>query len=182
MDGIVTIDEWRVAGLDEAQIASDVAMLAEVLWAAVEAGASVSFVAPFGVEDARAYWERTVVPDLGATGRRVLVARVGGEIVGTVQLGLTVPANQRHRAEVMKLLVHPKARRLGIGRKLMAAVEGVAREEGRTLLTLDTRLGDIGERLYASMGYVLTGVIPRYARGPHSAELEGTSIFYKEIG
>jgi hypothetical protein len=64
----------------------------------------------------------------------------------------------------------------------MLAVEQVARAEGRTLLTLDTRQGDAAEPLYLSMGFVLAGVIPRYARGPLEPDLEATSIMYKEIG
>ena len=54
----------------------------------------------------------------------------GSRIVGTVQLDLAVPPNQRHRAEVVKILVHPTARRRGIARALMVALEPVARSEG----------------------------------------------------
>jgi GNAT superfamily N-acetyltransferase len=59
-------------------------------------------------------------------------------ILGTVQLDLEMPPNQQHRAAVAKLLVDPAARRRGIGRALMIALEEIARSEGRTLLTLDT--------------------------------------------
>jgi GNAT superfamily N-acetyltransferase len=82
----------------------------------------------------------------------------------------------------MKLLVHPEARRRGIARALMAEIEEVARQEGRTLLTLDTRTGDAAEPLYLSMGYVLVGVIPRFSRDVASDELQAASILYKEIG
>jgi hypothetical protein len=47
----------------------------------------------------------------------------------------------------------------------MTAVELIARAERRTMLTLDTRQGDAAEFLCPSTGYILTGVIPRYARG-----------------
>jgi ribosomal protein S18 acetylase RimI-like enzyme len=89
--------------------------------------------------------------------------------------------NQRHRAEVAKLLVHPDARRRGIARDLMAAIEEIARQEGRTLLTLDTRTGDAAEPLYRDMGYRTAGVIPGYARGPHGRELEATTFMYKVL-
>lgn len=133
------------------------------------------------MEDAQAFWRDKVLPGVGAGTRRVLVARSEAEIVGTVQLNLDVPRNQRHRAEVSKLLVHPKARRRGIARALMTKVERLAQSEGRTLLTLDTRRADLAEPLYRSMGYVLAGVIPRHARGPLQPELEDTSIMYKEL-
>lgn len=156
-------------------------MLAEVLHAAVHAGASVSFVLPFEMEEARAFWREKVLPGVEAGTRRLLTARRAGRIVGTVQLDLATPPNQRHRAEVTKLLVHPEARRQGIARALMLAIEEVARREGRTLLTLDTRTGDAAEPLYLAMGYVLAGVIPRYARGPASTEFEAASFLYKEL-
>ena len=68
-----------------------------------------------------------------------------------------------------------------MARALMGAVEDLAISEGRSLLTLDTRTGDMAEPLYRSMGYILAGVIPRYARGPMLPDLEGTSIMYKEL-
>jgi ribosomal protein S18 acetylase RimI-like enzyme len=161
---------------------ADLDQLALVLHASVHAGASVSFIEPFSLDEARAFWTEKVLPGVRAGGRRVLIARRDGHIAGTVQLILDTPPNQQHRAEVAKLLVHPDARRLGIARQLMCALEEIARAESRTLLTLDTRTGDRAEPLYLSMGYVTAGVIPRYARAPHSPELEATTVMYKELG
>ena len=155
--------------------------LAELLHAAVHDGASVSFVLPFSVADARSFWSGSVLPRVVSGVRRVLLARVADRIGGTVQLMLDTPPNQQHRAEIAKLLVHPDYRRMGIGRALMQAAEDVARAEGRTLLTLDTRTGDLAESLYRSLGYIAAGVIPGYARGPRSPALEPTTFMYKEL-
>lgn len=171
-----TIGEWRGE-----ESAAELDMLAEVLHAVVHDGASVSFILPFSIDDARRFWTDKVMPGVASGSRRLLVARAGGKIVGTVQLELAGQPNQQHRAEVVKLLVHPDARRRGIARALMAAIEKVARAERRTLLTLDTRTGDRAEPLYLSLGYTPVGQIPRFARGPHSPALEATSIFYKEL-
>jgi ribosomal protein S18 acetylase RimI-like enzyme len=179
--GKTAIEEWRPAACNQPGLEAELNMLAGILRDTVHAGASVSFVLPFSLDEARAFWSDTVLPGVMSGGRRVLVARVRQEIVGTVQLLLAMPPNQQHRAEVSKLLVHPKVRRRGIARSLMVALEEVARAEGRTLLTLDTRSGDAAEPLYRSMGYVLAGVIPRYARGPLTSGLEDTSILYKEL-
>jgi GNAT superfamily N-acetyltransferase len=111
----------------------------------------------------------------------VIVARLHGRIVGTVQVDLATPPNQQHRAEVLKLLVHPLARRRGIARALMIAIELIARAEGRTLLTLDTWTGRAAELLYLSLGYVAAGVIPRYARASLTPDLEPTTIMYKHL-
>ena len=88
--------------------------------------------------------------------------------------------NAKHRAEVMKLMVHRRARGQGIGRALMLGLEEEARRVGRTLLVLDTRAGDAAERLYARLGYTRVGVIPRYARSA-SGSLDDTVYFYREI-
>ena len=122
-----------------------------------------------------------VLPGVRARTRRVLVARDNGRIVGTVQLDLAMAPNQRHRAEVLKMLVHPDARRRGIARALMVALEGVAKEEGRTLLTLDTVTGCPAEPLYLFLGFVVVGVIPRFARKALTPELEAATIMYKEL-
>lgn len=156
-------------------------MLGEVLHAVVHAGAGVSFFVPFSVEEGRAFFRDEVLPALREGTRRVVVARQGGRIVGTAQLDLATPPNQRHRADVCKVLVHPDARRRGAARAMMLELEALARAEGRTLLTLDTVTGGGAEPLYRSLGYVTVGVIPRYARGSLTPELEATTIMYKEL-
>jgi GNAT superfamily N-acetyltransferase len=168
-------------GSEHTSVDRDLDMLADVLRAVVYAGAGVSFVVPFSHEEARAFWREKVLPGVRAGTRRVMVARQAGRIVGTVQIDLAVPPNQQHRAEVAKLLVHPIARRRGVARALMVAIEAVARSAGRTLLTLDTWTGGDAEPLYQSLGYVTVGVIPRYARGSLTPALEPTTIMYKEL-
>jgi ribosomal protein S18 acetylase RimI-like enzyme len=177
----VLIEEWRPDASGSASLERDIAMLGDVLHAVVHDGAGVSFVVPFSREEAAAFWSDRVLPGVRARTRRVLVARQDGRIVGTVQIDLAVPPNQQHRAEVLKLLVHPEARRRGIARALMLALESVARSERRTLLTLDTWTGRAAEVLYRSIGYTAAGVIPRYARGSLTPELEATTIMYKEL-
>lgn len=177
----VTIEEWRPDLADDATVSRDVDMLADVLHAVVHGGAGVSFIVPFPLDDARAFWTGSVLPGVVARRRRVLVARCNGRLVGTVQLDPAWAPNQPHRAEVLKLLVHPEARRRGIARSLMVALEGLARENGWTLLTLDTWTGQAGEQLYRSLGYTAIGSIPRFARGSTTPDLEPTTIMYKEL-
>ncbi|MGC4054812.1 MAG: GNAT family N-acetyltransferase [Paludibaculum sp.] len=175
------IEEWRPAELNDASVELDISMLAELLRAVVYGGAGVSFFVPFPLDEARAFWTGNVLPGVQAGTRRVLVARQQGRIAGTVQINLAVPPNQQHRADVAKLLVHPDARRQGIARALMLAVEPLARSERRTLLTLDTVSRGSAETLYLELGYVAVGVIPRYARGSLTPELEDTTVMYKEL-
>jgi ribosomal protein S18 acetylase RimI-like enzyme len=155
--------------------------LAELLHACVHAGASVNFVLPFGMPEARAFWSGKVAAGLAAGTRHLIVARVNGKLVGTVQLDLDMPPNQRHRCEASKLLVHPKARRQGVGRKLMVALERVAKGEGRSLITLDTRRGDAAEPLYRGLGYEVAGIIPGYSKAPDAERLDDTIYMYKQL-
>lgn len=159
----------------------DVEALADILHACVHDGASVGFILPFDQAQARRFWTDAVFPAVAKGGRRLFVARLDGEIVGTGQLIVDTMPNQTHRADVAKVLVHPKAQRRGIGRALMLAIEGQAREERRSLLVLDTLTGDKAEGLYLSLGYELAGRIPDYARDTRVDELRATSVMFKRL-
>jgi GNAT superfamily N-acetyltransferase len=172
----------QIEELDQDSATRELPALAAILRECVEGGASVNFVLPFSQQDSEAWWRRAVLPALAAGERRLLVAREAGRILGTVQLALAAQPNQAHRADVTKLLVHPDGRRRGIGRALMLRLEEVAREEGRSLLTLDTVAGSAAQLLYESLGWVLLGVVPRFALSPDRARLEGSAFFWKEIG
>ena len=110
----------------------------------------------------------------------MLAARLDGRIVGTVQLGLDTPANQPHRADIKKLLVHRSARGHGVGEALMARVEQEARRRGRWLLVLDTVPGENGHRLYLRAGWTQTGLVPDYALFP-DGRLCDTAIMWKRL-
>jgi GNAT superfamily N-acetyltransferase len=172
------IDRWTP---EQSCVADDIRMLGRLLHACVSAGASVGFVQPFSCLDAEAFWNCKVLPAVQSGACRVLVARIGGEIVGTAQLDLATPPNQPHRAEVRKVLVHPDARRRGIARLLMLALEKEAHQAHRNLLTLDTVTGGAAEPLYLSLGYVKVGIIPGYALRPDTPELDATTIMYKQL-
>jgi len=173
----MTIEE-----LDAVAAEREAAALGALLHACVEAGASVGFVQPFAPADAEAWWRGQVIPGLAQRERRLLAARLDGRLAGTAQLVLAAMPNQRHRAEVSKVLVHPDARRRGLARAMLRRLEALAAEEGRVLLTLDTRAGDAAQPLYASLGYALAGVMPHYARAPDEDRLEATAYMYKLLG
>ena len=147
----------------------------ELLMEAVEGGASVGFLPPLSYAEAIAYWEQVLNPDV-----ILFAALLDRKIVGSVQLHLCTKANGNHRAEIAKLMTHPNYRRHGIGRTMMQKAEDVARQEGRTLLVLDTRDGDPSNLLYTSLGYIKGGTIPSYARSANG-ELHATNIYYKFV-
>lgn len=174
------IDDILISQLQADDLARHLPEFAGLLHACVHAGASVGFVLPCPPAECEAFWHK-VLAALRSGSRVLLAARVDGRIAGTVQLDYDTPANQPHRAEVRKLLVHPAFRRRGISRALMAELERRAAALGRSLLTLDTRTGDAAEPLYASLGYETVGVIPGYCLDPAGDRLDGTTIMYKTL-
>jgi GNAT superfamily N-acetyltransferase len=158
-----------------------VAPLVEVLLDCVEGGASVSFMWPLPRERALAFW-RGVAEGVRAGERLLLVGvdRASGRVDGTVQLVLAQPDNQPHRADVAKMLVHRRARRLGLAQALLAEAERTAREAGKTVLVLDTVTGGDAERLYARCGWERVGAIPNYALMPDGRPCS-TTYFHRQL-
>ena len=170
--------DLRILTLDAASATAAIGELAEVLVDCVEAGASVSFMLPFGRDDATRFFEKVIAAV--ARDETVLVAaRLDGRIVGTVQLGLDMPPNQPHRGDIKKLLVHRAARKHGSGAALMARAEAEAKRRGRTLLVLDTASGD-AERLYVRAGWQRVGIVPDYAMWPGGGFCD-TTFFWKRV-
>lgn len=153
--------------------------LAALLVNCVESGASVGFLPPLPLSRALEYWDG-LVPDLQSGSRLLLLAIVDDRVAGAVQLALCTKANGLHRAEVEKLMVHTGHRGGGLGRRLMAGIEQLAKEYNRTLLVLDTRSGDIASALYRKCGYIEGGQIPDYATSA-TGRLDATSYFYKQL-
>jgi GNAT superfamily N-acetyltransferase len=174
------IDDVTVRRVGTNEAAACVEALADVLIDCVEGGASVSFMLPISREKAVQFW-RKIADDVARGERVLLVAEDGnGQIVGTVQMITAQPENQPHRADIAKMLVHRKARRSGVGQRLMAEVERIAREESKSVLVLDTVTGGDAERLYERAGWQRVGAVPNYALMP-AGEFCGTTFYCKQL-
>lgn len=168
----------HITSLTRNGILSHIDALSAVLDNCVRGGASVSFMLPFTPEKARAFW-LGVAESVGRGERTVLACfDEQNALIGTVQLITDQPENQPHRADVAKLLVHDKARRQGAAMALMEALEAQAREQGKSVLMLDTATGSGAETFYQRAGWQKAGEIPRYALMP-DGEMTATSLFYK---
>jgi len=153
--------------------------LGVILRDAVEGGASVNFLAGFTQAEAETFW-RGQIPGIADGSRHLIVADDGERLVGTVVLTLAPQPNQPHRADVGKMLVLSVLRRQGLGRKLLDAVEALARAKGRTLLMLDTTTGSSGDLLYSSCGWTQFGIVPGHALSTLGIPT-ATSFYYKEV-
>ena len=166
----------RLYAVSEAQVGG----LADLLVDCVEGGASVSFMHPLTRDRAVAFW-RKVAQGVAAGERALLVAEDARGLCATVQLVLDLPENQPHRADLVKMLVHRRARRRGLGAALIRAAEAAARDGGRTLLVLDAVTGGDGARLYERMGWVRVGDVPGYALMPDGTPCSAT-FYYRDLG
>ncbi len=164
----------RLSSVTDAQLHG----LAEVLIDCVEGGASVSFMLPLSRDKALAFW-RKVAADTDRGERALIIAEDASGIIGTVQVLLEQTENQPHRADVSKMLVHRRARRIGVGEALMRAAEDAARQEGKSVLVLDTASPE-ADRLYSRLGWKLAGTIPDYALLPGGG-LCDTRYYYRHL-
>ncbi len=85
-----------------------------------------------------------------APGGQIFVARHNGEVVGTC----AVLPHAQGVLELLKLAVVPAAQGLGLGRRLVEACLGYARERGaqRLVLLSNSKLG-AALRLYEGLGF-----------------------------
>lgn len=165
--------------LDAAQLLERAEELADLLAGTVNGGASVGFLAPLGRAQALAWWQERAA-DVAAGRLGVWAALDGDRVLGTVSLAFPGKPNSRHRAELVKLMVHPDARGRGLGRGLLTTAEAAAEAAGITLLHLDTETGSPAEQLYRSSGWTPIGAIPDYAADPGGV-LRPTTIYYKRV-
>jgi len=153
--------------------------LAALLVDAVDSGAGVNFMAGVTVDQAREWWTSRI--DGVEAGMVVpIVARDGERIVGSTVLLYAWNPNSPHRGEISKVLVHSSARRMGLGRRLMAIAQARARADGRWLLVLDTVTGSDADTFYRSLSWQEVGVIPDFAMQPDGT-LTPTTVFFKDV-
>ncbi|MFG3027769.1 GNAT family N-acetyltransferase [Streptomyces sp. NPDC048253] len=169
-----------VTRLDAPRLRARASELADLLVDAVDDGASLGFLAPLDRTAAEDWWKDRA-QGVAAGQLAVWAAWDGERVVGTVGLAFPDKPNSRHRAELVKLMVHRDARGKGLGRTLLTAAEKSAVAAGVTLLHLDTETDSPAEHLYRTSGWTRAGVIPDYAASP-AGVLRPTTLYYKQVG
>ncbi|MFJ4642721.1 GNAT family N-acetyltransferase [Streptomyces bobili] len=165
--------------LDATALLGHAGELAGLLADTVAGGASVGFLAPLDRAQALAWWEGCAA-GVAAGHLAVWAALDGDRVTGTVTLAFPDKPNSRHRAELVKLMVHRDARGQGLGRRLLATAEEAAATAGVTLLHLDTETDSPAEHLYRTAGWTRAGIIPDYAADP-AGVLRPTTLYYKHL-
>lgn len=151
------------------------------LWVAVtRAGGAVGFVPDAPEPDIRAAAEQ-VVADVVAGYEQMIVVGSSTELLGTVFLRPGRGSVVAHRADLVRLMVHPGAQRGGWGRTLLDAAADRAREIGLEQLLLSARGGTTLPDYYRAAGWTPVGVWPGALRlGP--ADVRDEHWFQLRLG
>ncbi len=164
------------AVLDAAAAASAVRRLSDILVACVEGGGSASYLPPPAPAAAHEHM-RAVASGVAQGQCLLLVAWFRGVLAGMVRIKLDTPLNERHRAEVADLMVHPGFQRRGLASGLMRGLETEAARTGRTLLTLNAEADGAAVRLCARLGWTVAGEIPGYTVGVAGLPIAAAILF-----
>jgi GNAT superfamily N-acetyltransferase len=130
-------------------------------------GGAAGFVAPLTRDKAVTYW-KTITQAVGEGQVRLLAAWLDGALVGTLHLGLDLPEDQRHRADIRQVLVSPAHRQRGVAHALLQSAEAIARAAGLQLLVLEARPDPAAHRLAESLSWQKAGSVPGQLIGGHS--------------
>ncbi|HHT06208.1 MAG TPA: GNAT family N-acetyltransferase [Hydrogenispora sp.] len=85
---------------------------------------------------------------------KVLVAQVDGEIAGWVHAFLNRPLHKDTVVDIAGLVVDENHRKMGIGRRLLEAVEDWAKNQGCEQVTLSSNITREGaHKFYQNIGY-----------------------------
>ena len=115
--------EVIVRALDVTAYEDAIDGLAELLVDAVDHGAGVNFMAGVTVDETRAWWGTVAMASPTGPSGPVVAFDDDGRVVGSTVLLYARNPNSPHRGEIGKVIVHPSARRRGLGRLLMEAAE-----------------------------------------------------------
>ncbi len=166
--------------LDATTVDQYLERLCALLGEAVESGASIGFMLPINYAEVTAYWHDVADSVRHQKKHLLVVVDAKSQVIGTAQLEPSPKENGRHRAEVQKVIVANAVRRQGIGTLMMEQLDLKAKQLQRSMLFLDTRVGDAGEHLYVKSGWQKFGVAPDYAYSPNG-ELEGSAFYFKRL-
>jgi acetyltransferase len=91
----------------------------------------------------------------------LLVAEVGGVVIGTATLIRNTHPLYSHRGELASLVVHPDYQRRGIARHLVEGICTHAVSMGLEILLTNCRGGTPAENVYPRLGFREYGRLPR---------------------
>ena len=134
----------------------------EVVRAVMERGGAVGWVhVPSRAETVE--WLTGLAAEVAAGRTRVALVSAGGRLQAIGRWSWYAKAAVGVNAEVLQVMVHPRARGQGLARQLVGALVADARAAGVETLTLDVRGNNhAAMALYESYGFVVSGRLPDF--------------------
>jgi ribosomal-protein-alanine N-acetyltransferase len=109
-------------------------------------------------------WDLPSIEGFVASSHHRLLVAVDREPPGV--RGFVLGSQVADEAEVLLLVVAPEARRTGLGRRLLSALEDWARDGGARMSFLEVAVGNVAARaLYEAAGYTQVGLRRGYYDG-----------------
>ena len=153
--------------------------LVQLLSEVILDGGSMGFLADTSDPELMEFWNLEL-SKVHSGINTIFCAMDADKCIGAGILTRELKISGQHRADVRKIMTHPKYRRQGIALRILAQLEAVARDRGVLILTLRTHVESAASILYSKMNWVLMGTVPNYATGPDGS-LHPVSFFYKEL-
>ncbi|WP_039054660.1 GNAT family N-acetyltransferase [Enterobacter sp. Bisph1] len=153
--------------------------LAHLLLDALHSGASLGYPRTISRQEAESLFY-ALRSELEKGERLLWIARDEQGVVGCISLQLPLQSEALNRGNIKLLLVHRRARRTGIGKKLLTEVEKTAWTRQRGLLSLEVQAGSVGEAFYRSQGYRCLGEMPDFL-GSSDGYYHPAAIFFKRL-
>lgn len=151
----------KIVSLNAATLPVYCREIGALLLDSIESGSSVGYQLGTSREDAEsAFYRLRSALDKGDL--LMWIARDERGLQGTIQLELTNESDGLNRAVPKLLLVHRHARRQGIGKQLITAMEKAAKVHHRGLLCLNVQACTPAEAFYRAQGYRCLGELPDY--------------------
>lgn len=153
--------------------------LVELLSSVIQDGGSMGFLANATDSELTGFWNLEL--SRVRSGINTIFCAMEADVcIGAGILTRELKISWRHRAEVRKLMTHPKYRRHGVAHQILMQMETIARDRGVRLLMLRTEAESAASILYSKVNWILMGTVPNYATGPDGS-LHSVSFFYKEL-
>lgn len=153
--------------------------LVDVFMDTVNRGSPLGFMPPITRDESLQYWV-SLLPELASGARKLIVVYYDRRVAGSGQLALSQRTNSPHRAEIQRLFVDRRFRGEGLGTFLVHGLHNLARENGRTLISLSTRYDERPHHFYRALGYKDAGVIPGWTIGPNGERYSHVTM-YQEL-
>lgn len=169
----------KIVALNAATLPIYYRELATLLLDSIASGESVGYQQPLTREEA----ENTFYRLRNALERGELlmwIARGEQGLEGFVRFELCHEPDGLNRAVIKSLLVHRRARRRGIAKQLITALEKAALANHRGLISLDIQAGTPAEAFYRAQGYRCLGELPDYLRS-QDGYYHPAVIYYKRL-